>query len=49
VEIVAEVADVEIVRAIQEIAEHPLMVGRVREASCVHSESTSAEPSYSPA
>ena len=49
VEIVAEVADVEIVRAIQEIAEHPLMVGRVRETSCVHSESTSAEPSYSPA
>jgi 3-dehydroquinate synthase len=49
VEIVAEVADIEIVRAIQEIAEHPLMAGCVRETSCVHSESTSAEPSFSPA
>jgi 3-dehydroquinate synthase len=49
VEIVGEVADVEIVLAIQEIAKHPMMVGCIRETSCVHSESTSAEPSYSPA
>jgi 3-dehydroquinate synthase len=49
VEIVPEVSDAELVRAIEEISAHPIMAGCVRESSCVHSESTSAEASFSPA
>jgi 3-dehydroquinate synthase len=49
VEIVREVSDPEIVRAIGEIASHPVMGSCVRGSSCVHSASILAEASYSPA
>jgi 3-dehydroquinate synthase len=49
VEIVAEMSDVEIGYALEDIAAHPIIGRCVRESACVESVSISAEASYSPA
>lgn len=49
VEIVAEVSEAEIVRAIEYIAAHPVIGGCVGESSCAQSVLISAEASYLPA